>query len=145
MAEKKLSSPNYFLQLLTECDFIKVHVLLVYCGLVEVSCAITSLSLLVWGLLHPQVQESKNDKNVSWSEKWLAERKKTFAKECKEILGKDKTGELSLKRFTEEYCRVYKRQLICADYGYKKLQSLMENVAVVEACIVFACMSINTT
>ena len=29
MAEKKLSSPNYFLQLLTECDFIKVHVLLV--------------------------------------------------------------------------------------------------------------------
>ena len=103
------------------------------------------MSLLVWGLLHPQVQESKNDKSVSWSEKWLAERKKTFAKECKEILGKDKTGELSLKRFTEEYCRVYKRQLICADYGYKKLQSLMENVAVVEACIVVVCMSINTT
>ena len=48
------------------------------------------------------------------------------------MLGKEKTGELSLQKFPEEFCRVYKRQLVCADYGSKKLLSMLEDVSDVE-------------
>ena len=59
-----------------------------------------------------------------------------FAKECKEVLGKEKAGEISLKRFPEEFYRINKRQLVCAEYGYKKLLNMLENVSGVEArCI----------
>ena len=69
---------------------------------------------------------------VCWSDKWLAEQRKTFTKECKEVLSKEKNGEMNLKKFPEEFYRVYKRQLTCADYGYKKLLNMLENASTVE-------------
>jgi len=66
---------------------------------------------------------------VAWSEKWLAERKKTFASECKEVLSKSKNKEMDVKKFVEEFCRLFKRQLVCADYGSKKIINMLESVA----------------
>ena len=51
------------------------------------------------------------------------------------MLGKEKTTEMSLKKFPEEFCRVYKRQLVCADYGSKKLLNMLEDVSDIEASI----------
>ena len=48
------------------------------------------------------------------------------------MLGKEKTGEVTLQKFPEEFYRVYKRQLVCAEYGSKKLLNMLENVSEVE-------------
>ena len=71
-----------------------------------------------------------------------------FVKECREVLSKEKNGEMSLKRFPEEFYRVNKRQLVCADYGHKKLASMLENAPGIEARFAVVTefhMSISTT
>lgn len=87
-----------------------------------------------------QVEVTTDGSVVSWSERWLAERKKAFANECREVLGKEKTGEVTLQKFPEEFYRVYKRQLVCADYGNKKLLNMLENVSEVEVSAGFVCL-----
>jgi len=74
------------------------------------------------------VEDTKEGKIVIWSEKWLAERKKAFASECKEVLSKSKNKEMDVKKFAEEFCRLFKRQLVCADYGSKKIVNMLESI-----------------
>ena len=45
------------------------------------------------------------------------------------MLGKEKAGEMSLQKFPEEFNRVFKSQLVCADYGCKKLLNMLENIS----------------
>ena len=74
------------------------------------------------------MEDTKEGKMVIWSEKWLAERNKVFAKECKEVLSKSKNKEMDVKKFAEEFCRLFKRQLVCADYGSKKIVNMLESI-----------------
>jgi len=80
------------------------------------------------------VEDTEEGKVVAWSERWLAERKKTFAVECKEVLSKSKNNEMDVKKFAEEFCRLFKRQLICADYGCKKIVNMLESIPDVKVC-----------
>jgi len=60
------------------------------------------------------------------------------------VLSKETNSELSLKKFPEEFYRVYKRQLVCAEYGHKKLLNMLESISSVEARVVL-CMSISSS